>query len=357
MDASAPIDIKALTHAQLEELVVARLGQPKFRVKQLEQWLWQKGVASFDEMTNLSKDLRAQLASVCTLRLPLVTARQQSADGTRKYLVSFADGVAVETVGIPSHDGTRLTVCFSTQAGCAMGCAFCATGWGGFTRNLTAGEMVEQVRLVGADFGTRVTNVVAMGQGEPFANYEASLQALRRLNAELGLGIGARHITLSSCGIIGGIERFAKEPEQFTLAISLHSAVQETRDQIMPGVKAHPLPRLRAALIDYGRITGRRPSLEYALMDGVNDTPEQLEALIEFCRGMLCHVNLIPLNPIKQAEDSQQAYLMEPSGRMPEFKSALERAGIQVSIRDSRGSDIDGACGQLIQTQRCYSTH
>ena len=315
MDARTPVDIKALTHAQLEELLIGQLGQARFRVKQVEQWLWQKGAASFDDMTNLSKDLRAQLAQACTLQLPQVAARQQSADGTRKYLVRFADGVAVETVGIPSHDGSRLTVCFSTQAGCAMGCTFCATGWGGFTRNLNAGEMVEQVRLVGADFGKRVTNVVAMGQGEPFANYEASLEALRRINAELGLGIGARHITLSSCGIISGIERFAREPEQFTLAISLHSAVQETRDAIMPGVKGHP----------------------------------QLEALVDFCSGMLCHVNLIPLNPIKRSGDASQAYVMEPSPRMPEFKSALERAGIQVSVRDSRGSDIDGACGQLIQ--------
>lgn len=344
-----PVDIKSLTHAQLEELMVGQLGQARFRVKQVEQWLWQKGAASFDEMTNLSKDLRAQLAAACTLQLPQVAARQVSADGTRKYLVRFADGVAVETVGIPSHDGSRLTVCFSTQAGCAMGCTFCATGWGGFTRNLNAGEMVEQVRLVGSDFDKRVTNVVAMGQGEPFANYEASLEALRRINAELGLDIGARHITLSSCGIIGGIERFAREPEQFTLAISLHSAVQETRDAIMPGVKGHPLPRLRSALIEYGQLTGRRPSLEYALMDGVNDSDDQLEALLSFCCGMLCHVNLIPLNPIRRTGDASQGYLMEPSGRMPEFKTALERAGVQVSIRDSRGSDIDGACGQLIQ--------
>lgn len=350
MDARTPVDIKALTHTQLEELLIGQLGQARFRVKQVEQWLWQKGATSFDDMTNLSKDLRAQLAQACTLQLPQVAARQQSADGTRKYLVRFADGVAVETVGIPSHDGSRLTVCFSTQAGCAMGCTFCATGWGGFTRNLNAGEMVEQVRLVGADFGKRVTNVVAMGQGEPFANYEASLEALRRINAELGLGIGARHITLSSCGIISGIERFAREPEQFTLAISLHSAVQETRDAIMPGVMGHPLPRLRSALVEYGQLTGRRPSLEYALMDGVNDSSPQLEALVDFCSDMLCHVNLIPLNPIKRSGDASQAYVMEPSPRMPEFKSALERAGIQVSVRDSRGSDIDGACGQLIQS-------
>ena len=227
-----------------------------------------------------------------------------------------------------------------------------ATGWGGFTRNLNAGEMVEQVRLVGSDFERRVTNVVAMGQGEPFANYDASIEALRRINAELGLGIGARHITLSSCGIIGGIERFAREPEQFTLAISLHSAIQETRDTIMPGVKAHPLPRLRQALDEYGQLTGRRPSLEYALMAGVNDSDEHLRSLVDFCSGILCHVNLIPLNPIKRDPQADQSYLMEPSARMPEFLRGLEQAGIQVSLRNSRGSDIDGACGQLIQNSR-----
>ena len=348
----SPIDIKALTHEGLEHLLVEELGQAKFRVKQVEQWLWQKGAGSFDEMTNLSKDLRAQLAATCTLQLPTIVTRQCSADGTRKYLVRFADGIAVETVGIPSSDGSRLTVCFSTQAGCAMGCTFCATGWGGFTRNLNAGEMVEQVRLVGSDFERRVTNVVAMGQGEPFANYDASIEALRRINAELGLGIGARHITLSSCGIIGGIERLAREPEQFTLAISLHSAIQETRDTIMPGVKAHPLPRLRQALDEYGQLTGRRPSLEYALMAGVNDSDEHLRSLVDFCSGMLCHVNLIPLNPIKRDPQADQSYLMEPSARMPEFLRGLEQAGVQVSLRNSRGSDIDGACGQLIQNSR-----
>ena len=328
------------------------MGQPKFRVKQIEQWVWEKGAASFDDMTNLSKDLRAQLTDHCTLNIPRIALKQVSADGTRKYLMEFADGISVETVGIPSGDGDRLTVCFSTQAGCAMGCTFCATGWGGFTRNLTAGEMFDQVRLVGDDFGHRVTNVVAMGQGEPFANYDAAILALRRMNSDCGLGIGARHITLSTCGIISGINKFATEPEQFTLAVSLHSAVQETRDKIMPGVKGQPLDALKDALKTYGEQTKRRPTLEYALMDGVNDSNEHLGALIDFCRGMLCHVNLIPLNPIKRNPDEDQSYLMDPSPRMPEFESMLAKQGIEVSIRNSRGSDIDGACGQLIQKNR-----
>lgn len=344
-------DIKSLSSTELESLFVETLVQPKFRIKQVEQWIWQKGASSFDDMTNISKSLRAKIARHCSLSVPTIAARQLSIDGTRKYLMKFADGVCVETVGIPSTDGDRLTVCFSTQAGCAMGCTFCATGWGGFIRNLHTGEMFDQVRLVGEDFGRRVTNVVAMGQGEPFANYDATLNALRHMNSALGLGIGARHITVSSCGIIAGIERFATEPEQFTLAVSLHSAVQETRDEIMPGVKGQPLDKLRDALVSYGEVTGRRPSLEYALMDQVNDTDEHLDALVSFCRGMLCHVNLIPLNPIKRDENADQDYLMDPSPKMVEFESALSRAGIEVSVRNSRGSDIDGACGQLIQKQ------
>lgn len=345
-------DIKSLARCELEALLVETLVQPKFRLKQIEQWLWQKGAASFDEMSNLSKDLRGRLAQHCSLTVPTISQRQQSADGTRKYLMQLADGVCVETVGIPSSDGQRLTVCFSTQAGCAMGCVFCATGWGGFTRNLHAGEMYDQVRLVGDDFGTRVTNVVAMGQGEPFANYDATLEALHHMNSSLGLGIGARHITVSTCGITKGILRFAQEPEQFTLAISLHCAIQETRDKIMPGVKNQTLEQLREALVTYTQQTNRRPTFEYALIDQTNDTDADLEALISFCSDMLCHVNLIPLNPIKKDEASDQSYLMDPSARIEDFKQGLEKAGIEVSIRNSRGSDIDGACGQLIQKHK-----
>ena len=342
-------DIKSLAPCELEALLVETLVQPKFRLKQVEQWLWQKGANSFDDMTNLSKGLRAKLAEHCSLTVPSIIKRQVSADGTRKYLVQLVDSVCVETVGIPSKDGSRLTVCFSTQVGCAMGCVFCATGWGGFTRNLHAGEMYDQVRLVGEDFGVRVTNIVAMGQGEPFANYDATLIALRHMNSSLGLGIGARHITVSTCGITDGIRRFATEKEQFTLAVSLHSAVQETRDKLMPGVKNQPLSSLRQTLLNYIAATNRRPTFEYALIDQINDKDEDLQALIDFCQGMLCHVNLIPLNPIKKDEQSLQDYLMDPSPRTGVFEKVLAQAGIEVSIRDSRGSDIDGACGQLIQ--------
>ncbi len=345
-------DIKSLSHEELYFVLTQELKLPKFRVGQLEQWIWEKGASSFDQVTSFSKALRAQLAEQFTLSVPTIALRQESADGTRKYLMEYPDGTNVETVGIPSHDGSRLTVCFSTQAGCAMGCTFCATGWGGFNRNLNAGEMYDQVRLVGEDFGTRVTNVVAMGQGEPFANYDAVLLALERMNNKQGLEIGARHITVSTCGIIKGIERFSRETQQYTLAVSLHSAIQETRDKIMPGVSKQPLPQLRKVLKDYGESTKRRPTLEYALMDQVNDDSAHLDALIAFCRGMLCHVNLIPLNPIKKDPEQDQQYLMEPSQYIRMFEQALSKAGIEVSIRNSRGSDIDGACGQLLQAKK-----
>lgn len=315
----------------------------------MEQWIWTKHARTFDDMTNLPKTLREQLTADFRLPFPTVVTRQISKDETRKYLISFDDDICVETVGIPSKDGSRLTVCFSTQAGCAMGCVFCATGKGGFTRNLAPHEMYDQIVIVQEDFGTRVTNVVAMGQGEPFANYDAVLSALRYMNNESYLNIGARHITVSTCGIKNGIQRFASEPEQFTLAISLHAAVQETRDRLMPGTKGTPLTSLRHSLIDYSQTTGRRPTLEYALIDGVNDDDHHLTALTEFARGMLCHINLIPLNPINNSKDINILY---PSSKLHYFEQEIRKQGIEVSIRDSRGSDIDGACGQLAQKHK-----
>ena len=338
-------DIKSLSHDGLRD-ALERLGQPSFRAGQIEQWLWQKGCTSFDEMTNLSKDLRSQLEEHYTLRQPGIIDKQVSRDGTRKYLIAFDADTAVETVGIPSQGGSRLTVCFSTQAGCAMGCVFCATGQGGFKRNLGFHEMLEQIMVVQKDFGQRVSNVVAMGQGEPFANYDQVLLALRYLNDKKLFGIGARHITVSTCGIPEGIARFAEEPEQFTLALSLHSAIQETRDALMPATRAYPLPVLREALCSYIATTNRRPTLEYALIDQVNDSDAHLEALVAFCTGLLCHVNLIPLNPIRDSSDKTR---LAPSTRMHLFEQTLTSRGIETSIRNSRGADIDGACGQLSQ--------
>lgn len=337
----AAAGIKSLDRSGLEGLI-ADLGQPKFRAKQLERWLYGRGARSFDEMTDLPAGLRDTLAGQLALPSPIVRQRQHSSDGTVKYLLELADGATIETVGLPAGD--RLTVCFSTQAGCAMGCAFCATGVAGLTRDLGPGEMVDQVRLVADDFGRRVSNAVAMGQGEPFANYAATLGALRFLNAAEDVGIGARHITVSTCGLIPGILRFAEEPEQFTLAVSLHSAVQATRDRLMPGVRGMALPALREALVTYAEKTGRRPSLEYALIAGVNDSAEQLTALVRFARNLLVHVNLIPVNPI-----SESAFARSADERVTTFQRELHMSGIEVSVRTERGADIDAACGQLRQ--------
>jgi 23S rRNA (adenine2503-C2)-methyltransferase len=337
-------DAAALDAAGIEQLL-ADLGEPGYRTRQLTSWLYGRSAPSFEAMTDLPARLRNRLADDWTLTLPEATDVRRSADGTRKYLWRLADGVLVESVGIPS-DG-RLTVCFSTQAGCVMGCSFCATGRGGFVRDLLPGEIVWQVGLVGADFGKRVTNAVAMGQGEPFNNYEATLGALRLMNLPEGLGIGARHLTVSTCGVVPGIDRFSREPEQFTLAVSLHSAVQDTRDRIMPGTRRWPLPRLRQALIHYGDSTGRRPTLEFAVIAGDNDTPREISALIAFARGWMCHVNLIPVNPV----EGSGAQRPDPA-RVAEIAGHLQAAGIETSVRVERGTDIEAACGQLTQKHR-----
>jgi len=339
--AKDPLGIKAFSAEELGD-ALAELGQPRYRTKQIVRWLYQQRTTSFDQMTDLPAALRETLAGRFALPYPEIIQRQVSADGTRKYLLRLADGVTVETVGLPAGD--RLTVCFSTQAGCGMGCTFCATGQSGLTRSLAPGEMVDQLNVVASDFGKRVTNAVAMGQGEPFANYDSVLAALRFMNHEEGLGIGARHLTVSTCGLIPQIARFAEEPEQFTLAVSLHSAVQATRDRLMPGVKGFRLPELRAALVAYGEQTHRRPSLEYALADGVNDSEAELSALTTFCRGMLVHVNLIPVNPVAGTGLSRSQ-----TSRVAHFAEHLAAAGIEVSVRAERGTDIDAACGQLRQ--------
>lgn len=334
--------IKALGPDELERLVSAH-GQPRFRADQIAHWLYGRGATDWSEMTDLPRGLRDELARSHPLTtLEQVDRRVSDLDGTRKYLWRLADGTSVESVGIPTAD--RLTVCFSTQAGCAMGCAFCATGREGLSRSLAPGEMVDQVRLVGADFGRRVTNAVAMGQGEPFANYDATLGALRFMNSPRGLGIGARHLTVSTCGLLPSIRRFSHEPEQFTLAVSLHSAVQSTRDALMPGVRNAPLEALRTTVREYTDATGRRVTFEYALIAGVNDTAEEIRALTAFCRGLLCHVNLIPMNPVTDSGLGASA---------PDIAAAvahtLAHEGVEVSVRAERGADIEAACGQLKQ--------
>lgn len=336
------LDLRSMTHGQLQELM-SELGQPAFRVKQIEEWVWRKNVSSLDEMSNLPKTLRHALQDRVTLDSAEEIARQLSTDGSRKYLLRFPDGVSVECVGMPSKG--KLTACASSQAGCGIGCAFCATGMSGLTRSLSAGEIYEQVMHVRDDFGRRVTSVVLMGQGEPFANYTETLAALRRLNSPDGAGIGARHLTVSTCGIIPMIKRFANEPEQFTLAVSLHSTVQRTRDMLMPGVKKYSLIHLYDIMNEYVNKTGRRPSYEFALIRGVNDSDNEIAALCDFCRDNLAHVNLIMLNEVKGSK-----FQPSTNERAREFVRRLTSVGVEATIRDSRGSDIDAACGQLRQS-------
>ena len=336
------LDLRSMTRGQLQELM-GELGQPAFRVKQIEEWVWRKNVSSLDEMSNLPKTLRHVLQDRVTLDSAEEIARQLSADGSRKYLLRFPDGVNVECVGMPSKG--KLTACASSQAGCGIGCAFCATGMSGLTRSLSAGEIYEQVMHVRDDFGRRVTSVVLMGQGEPFANYTETLAALRRLNSPDGAGIGARHLTVSTCGIIPMIKKFANEPEQFTLAVSLHSAVQKTRDMLMPGVKKYSLIHLYDIMNEYVNKTGRRPSYEFALIRGVNDSDNEIAALCDFCRDNLAHVNLIMLNEVKGSK-----FQPSTNERAREFVRRLTSVGVEATIRDSRGSDIDAACGQLRQS-------
>lgn len=342
MERTKPLrDIRSLSEDDLIVLT-KELGQPAFRAKQLREWIFDKNVCSFEDMTNLPKAFREKLAESYSFNVPVERVRQVSRDGSRKYLLQFSDGVSVETVGMPSKN--KLAVCISSQAGCAMGCAFCATGMNGLTRSLTDQEMVDQVLHVARDFGERVTSVVFMGQGEPFANFDNVVSALRKLNAPGGLEIGARHLTVSTCGVIPGIKRFAELPEQFTLAISLHSAVQSTRNKLMPGVKKYTLLRLHEAIQDYVEKTGRRPTYEYAMIEGVNDNNPEMQALIDFCQGTLCHVNLIQLNDVPDSPLKPS-----PMEKVETLQRRLTMHGVETTIRNSRGNDIDAACGQLKQ--------
>ncbi len=340
--------IKTYSLSELEA-IIADYGLPRFRAKQLHQWLHSHHAKSYDDMTNLPKALREDLAHDFPLSTMEVVEKQLSQDGTRKYVVRATDGELVEMVGIPSYDDEgeidKLTVCFSTQVGCSMGCAFCATGQQGFTRNLSADEMIDQVVLIGEDFKARVSNVVAMGQGEPFLNFDETMRALRIMNSPDDLNIGARHITVSTCGILSGIEQMSTIREQFTLAISLHAARQQVRDSLMPHLANQPLDELKGALLNYVDRTNRRVTLEYILLDDVNDSDEDLEALIDFSQGLLCHINLLPYNTVPGS-------LFRPTKkeRLRRWQNALSESGTETTIRQSRGSDIAGACGQLKNT-------
>ena len=333
-------DIRSLTQEEMK-VFVTEIGEKPFRGKQIYQWLHEKQVTSFDEMTNLSVKLRERLKETAALTvLKEVTVQTSALDGTKKYLFELEDGNMVESVLMRYHHGN--SVCISSQAGCRMGCKFCASTLDGLVRGLTPAEMLEQIYRIGADIGERISNVVVMGTGEPLDNYENLLKFIHILTEEGGLHISQRNLTVSTCGIVPRIRQLADEKLQITLALSLHASTQEKREQIMPVAKAYDLTQVLDACKYYFKQTGRRISFEYSLIEGVNDSAEDVRNLASLLRGMNCHVNLIPVNPIKERDFSQP-----DTKAVREFQNKLEKCGINVTIRREMGRDIDGACGQL----------
>ncbi len=316
---------------------VTQHGQPAYRGKQLHQWIYQKGIRSLDEVTVFSKQWRSEVKDFPVGRSQL-HYRSESPDGTVKYLLKLKDGLIIEAVGIPSDK--RLTVCVSSQIGCPMGCDFCATGKGGFTRNLETHEIVDQVLTVQEDFQRRVSNIVFMGMGEPLLNTEAVVSAVRSLNQDIG--IGQRMITVSTVGIPGHIRRLAEQQMQITLAVSLHASNQALRTQLIPSAEKYPLSALLDECRDYVKMTGRRVTFEYILLADLNDRPEHAAELASELRGFQSHVNLIPYNPISEVD-----YQRPSRQRVEGFTQQLKDKGIAVSVRYSRGLEKDAACGQL----------
>ena len=341
------IDLKSMTREELL-LWCGEQGLPAFRAKQIFQWLY-RPVCSFEEMSNLPKSLRSQLEQLCLLTPPSVERKQVSTqDGTIKYLWRLNDGNCIETVLMRYHHGN--TVCISSQVGCRMGCAFCASTLGGKVRDLTPAEMVDQVLFTQADSGLPISNIVLMGIGEPLDNFDTVLKFLSLVNDPLGLNIGMRHISLSTCGLIDKIDKLAEHQLQLTLSVSLHAPDDETRSQIMPVNRGTGVKELLDACHRYFKRTGRRISFEYAMIDGVNDAVWQADLLAERLEGMPSHVNLIPLNDVKESS-------LRPSRHVPQFQKRLEQHGVTVTIRRRLGSDIDAACGQLRRKAQAEGSH
>ncbi|BAY89160.1 MULTISPECIES: 23S rRNA (adenine(2503)-C(2))-methyltransferase RlmN [unclassified Tolypothrix] len=340
-------NIPPLLGASVTELTawVQQQGQPGYRGKQLHDWIYHKGVRSLADITVFPKQWRADLAEIPIGRSK-IHYRSEARDGTVKYLLQLSDGQIIETVGIPSFgkggeiSKTRLTVCVSTQVGCPMACDFCATGKGGYKRNLARHEIVDQVLTVQEDFQQRVSNVVFMGLGEPLLNTENVLAALKSLNQDVG--IGQRSLTVSTVGIRDRIRQLAQHHLQITLAVSLHAPNQALREQLIPSARPYPLEDLLAECREYVEITGRRVTFEYILLAGVNDLPEHALQLAKCLRGFQSHVNLIPYNPIQEVD-----YKRPSSDRIQAFLNVLQQQNIAVSVRYSRGLDADAACGQL----------
>ncbi|MDH3224895.1 MAG: 23S rRNA (adenine(2503)-C(2))-methyltransferase RlmN [Gemmatimonadota bacterium] len=343
-------DLLCLSRADAEQRLgehFAARGQPAYRVGQVTEWLYEKMVSEVEDMTDLPLSERKALGAAFLIGDPLVETVSESEDGTVKHLWRLDEGEVVESVLIPAAG--RLTLCISSQAGCAMGCRFCATGWSGFGRQLTTGEIVGQYRRSVTwarerDMG-EVTNLVFMGMGEPLTNRKAVFPALSLLNG--AYGVGARRITVSTVGVLPGIEALAARPEQFRLALSLHAPVSSLRAEIIPLEKRYPLPRLMEALERFAAKGGRRITFEYTMIRGVNDSPELVEPLAGLASRVEAFVNLIPFNPIPFVD-----WKPSPPERVQAFKEGLSERGVAVQVREPRGRDIDAACGQLRASRR-----
>ena len=336
----ARMDLMSMDLKELEAYL-GEQGEPRFRAKQLFEWIHQKQVTNFEEMTNLSKRLREKLkgtAKLSTLRE--VRRLVSEVDGTRKYLFALENDSVIESVLMKYEYGN--TVCISTQAGCRMGCSFCASTIDGVERNLSPAEMLSQVYHIQKDCGEKINGVVLMGSGEPLDNYTNVVKFLRLINSPNGQNMGQRHITLSTCGLVDKIYSLAEEEMQITLAVSLHAPNDEIRKQIMPIAKAHSMDALLKACRDYILKTNRRITFEYAMMQGVNDSDLCARELADKLRHILCHVNLIPVNPVKE-----RSYTKSSGDRVKTFASILQKNGVETTIRRRLGSDIDAACGQL----------
>lgn len=332
------IDIKSMNLSEMEAFLASDLKQPRFRARQIFTWL-HRGVRSFEEMTNLPKTLREQLSERCYITVPKVARKQISRlDGTVKYLWELRDGNCIETVLMHYQHGN--TVCISCEVGCAMGCAFCASTIGGLVRRLTPSEMLDQVLFTQLDSGETVSNIVLMGIGEPLDNYDNVLRFLELVNAEDGMNIGMRHISLSTCGLVNRIDSLAEEDLQLTLSVSLHAPDDDTRSRIMPVNRSIGVGNLLDACRRYFEKTGRRISFEYAMIDGMNDSDWQADLLASLLKGMPSHVNLIPLNEVSDSP-------FRPSRRIHEFEHRLQSHGVNVTVRRKLGGDIDASCGQL----------
>lgn len=336
----AKINLRDLNLAELEQLVVS-LGEKKYRAKQICHWVLQRGVNNFADMTDIPKGLHSTLESLTSLGGVNIVTKQVSKDkNTIKYLFAFPDGEAVESV-LMRHSYGRST-CVSTQVGCRMGCRFCASTIDGVVRNLSPGEIYDQVLAIQNDIGERISHIVIMGSGEPLDNYDHTIKFIHNIAQPYGLNISYRHITLSTCGIVPGIEKLAREGMGITLAVSLHAPNDQLRNKIMPINRKYPLSLLIPACNQYAKTTGRRVTFEYALMRGVNDGIEHATELGQLLSNMLCHVNLIPVNPVKE-----RGFTRTPTDQVTAFLKELERQKVNATVRREMGTDIDAACGQL----------